>query len=65
MEEFNKGNIIFLMTLYENDACFASKPGEVVKDLESIRQSLQSFIDMRVKLEAKVKEYFRQATLLL
>jgi hypothetical protein len=41
VEEFNKGNISFLMTLYENDACFASKPGQVVKDLESIRQSLK------------------------
>jgi len=43
------------MTLYENDACFASKPGQAVKDLESIRQSFQSFIDMGVKLEAKHK----------
>lgn len=65
VEEFNKGNIIFLMTLYENDACFASKPGEVVKDLESIRQSLQSFIDMRVKLEAKVKRVLQASDLAL
>ena len=46
VEEFNKGNIDFLMTLYENEACFASKPGQVVKDLESIRQTLQGFIDI-------------------
>lgn len=44
------------MTLYEKDACFASKPGQVVQDLESIRRSLQGFIDMKVKLEAKSKE---------
>jgi hypothetical protein len=44
VEEFNKGNISFLMTLYEKDACFASKPGHVVKDLESIRRTLQDFI---------------------
>jgi ketosteroid isomerase-like protein len=55
VQEFNKGNVSFLMTLYENDACFASEPGQVVKDLESIRQSLQRFIDMRAKLEARVK----------
>ena len=55
VKEFNKGNVSFLMTLYENDACFASEPGHVVKDLESIRQSLQRFIDMRAKLEARVK----------
>ena len=30
IEEFNRGNISFLMTLYEKDACFASKPGQVV-----------------------------------
>jgi ketosteroid isomerase-like protein len=55
VQEFNKGNVSLLMTLYENDACFASEPGQVVKDLESIRQSLQKFIDMRAKLEARVK----------
>ena len=55
VKEFNKGNVSFLMTLYENDACFASEPGQVVKDLESIRQSLQRFIDMRAKLEARVE----------
>jgi ketosteroid isomerase-like protein len=65
VEEFNKSNISFLMTLYENDACFASKPGEVVKDLESIRQSLQSFIDVRVKLEAKVKRVLQASDLAL
>jgi ketosteroid isomerase-like protein len=63
VEEFNKGNVNFLMTLYENDACFASKPGQVVKDLESIRQSLQSFIDMRCKLEARVKRVLQASDL--
>ncbi|HEU4448106.1 MAG TPA: hypothetical protein VFR94_25775 [Nitrososphaeraceae archaeon] len=53
VEEFNKGNISFLMTLYEKDACFASSPGQVVKGLENIRRSMQGFIDMGVKLEAK------------
>ena len=56
VEEFNKGNVSFLMTLYENDACFASEPGQVVKDLESIRQNLQRFIEMRAKLKARVKK---------
>ena len=32
VKEFNKGNISFLMTLYENGACFASKPGQTEKD---------------------------------
>ena len=65
VEEFNKGNVSFLMTLYENDACFASEPGQVVKDLESIRQSLQRFIDMRAKLEARVKRVLQAGDLAL
>lgn len=65
VKEFNKGNVSFLMTLYENDACFASEPGQVVKDLESIRQSLQRFIDMRAKLEARVKRVLQASDLAL
>lgn len=65
VEEFNKGNINFLMTLYENDACFASKPGQVVKDLESIHQTLQGFIDMRCKLEVRVKRVLQASNLAL
>ncbi len=34
MEEFNKENIDFLMTLYEKETCFASGLGQVVTDLE-------------------------------
>ena len=65
VKEFNKGNVSFLMTLYENDACFASEPGQVVKDLESICQSLQRFIDMRAKLEARVKRVLQASDLAL
>jgi ketosteroid isomerase-like protein len=65
VEEFNKGNVSFLMTLYENDACFASEPGQVVKDLESIRQSLKRFIDIRAKLEARVKRVLQASDLAL
>ena len=53
--EFNKGNIDFLMTLYEKDACFASQPGQVVKDQERIRRTFQVIIDMGGKLEARAK----------
>ena len=65
VEEFNRGNISFLMTLYEKDACFASNPGQVVQDLESIRRSLQSFIDMKVRLEARVRRVFQAGNLAL
>jgi ketosteroid isomerase-like protein len=65
VEEFNKRNISFLMTLYEKDARFASKSGQVVKDPESIRQTLQSFIDMGTKLEARVKRVLQANDLAL
>ena len=65
VEEFNKGNISFLMTLYEKDVCFASKSGQVVKDPESIRRTLQSFIDMGTKLEAREKRVLQANDLTL
>ena len=65
VEEFNRGNVSFLMTLYEKDACFASKPGQIGQDLESIRRSLQGFIDMKVKLEARVRRVIQAGNLAL
>lgn len=65
VKEFNRGNVSFLMTLYEKDACFASKPGQVVQGLESIRRSLQGFIDMKVKLEARVRRVIQAGNLAL
>lgn len=65
VEEFNKGNTNFLMTLYERDVCFASKPGQVVKDLESIRRTLQDFIGKGAKLEAGVKRVLQVGNLAL
>ena len=65
VKEFNKGNVNFLITLYENDACFASKPGEVVKGLDNIRQSFQGLVDMGVKLSAKAKTVLKARDLAL
>lgn len=58
VSEFNKGNIDFLMTLYENDACFVNKPGQDVKDKESIRKAFIDFINDGVKLEARTKRVY-------
>ncbi|MGH9975379.1 MAG: hypothetical protein ACRD8Z_06025, partial [Nitrososphaeraceae archaeon] len=55
VREFNNGNIDFLMTLYEKDACFASEPGQVVSNLKCIHKNLQDFINSGVRLDAKVK----------
>jgi ketosteroid isomerase-like protein len=65
VQEFNKGNMSFLMTLYEKDACFASQPGQVVTDLKGIRRTIQGFLDIGAKLEAKVKRVLRASNLAL
>jgi hypothetical protein len=43
VKEFNKGNMDLLMTLYEDDACFACKSGQVVKGqvVETFKGSLK------------------------
>src|SRR5437867_1219496 len=65
VDQFNKGNISSILTLYESDACFASQPGQVVKGEESIRNSLQSFIDIKGKLKSNVKRIFRSSDIAL
>lgn len=60
-----KGNITFLITLYEKDAWFASEPGQVINDLNSIRLTLQRFINMGARLEAKVKRVIHASDLAL
>ena len=55
-DALNKGNVSYLLSLYEADACFVSQSGEIVKGLENIRQILQKFIDMKGKLETTVKD---------
>ena len=65
VEQFNKRNISFLMTLYEKDACFASKRGQVINDLDGIRRTLQDFIGMGAKLEARVKRVIQANDLAL
>ncbi len=57
-DELNKGNLSYLLSLYETDACFVSQSGEIVKGHENIRQILQKFIDMKGKLETSVKNVF-------
>jgi hypothetical protein len=54
-----------LMTLYEADACFASQPGQLAKSPESVRQSLRSFIDLKGKLDLKVKRVLQTSDLAL
>ena len=64
-EGINAGDLDSLMTLYEADACFASQPGQLAKSPESVRQSLRSFIDLKGKLDLKVKRVLQASDLAL
>ncbi|WP_458718726.1 YybH family protein [Candidatus Nitrosocosmicus sp. R] len=61
----NTGNLESLMTLYETDACFATQPGQLAKNPASISQSLRGFIDLKGKLELKVKRVLQASDLAL
>ena len=64
-ECINSGNLDSLMIFYESDACFASQPGQFIKGRANILQSLQGFVDMRGKLESKIKRVFQTSNLAL
>jgi uncharacterized protein (TIGR02246 family) len=65
VEGINTGNLDDLLTLYEVDACFATQPGQLAKSPESVRQSLRSFIDLKGKLDLKVKRVLQASDLAL
>jgi uncharacterized protein (TIGR02246 family) len=65
VEGINTGNMDSLMTLYEADACFATQPGQLAKSPESVRQSLRNFIDLKGKLDLKVKRVLQASDLAL
>jgi ketosteroid isomerase-like protein len=64
-EGINTRDLDSLMTLYEADACFASQPGQLAKSPESVRQSLRSFIDLKGRLDLKVKRVIQASDLAL
>ena len=65
VEGINTGNLDSLMTLYEDEACFASQPGQLANGPESVRRSLRSFIDLKGKLDLKVKRVLQASDLAL
>ena len=65
VEGINTGNLDALMTLYDADACFATQPGQLAKSPESVRQSLRTFIDLKGKLDLKVKRVLQASDLAL
>ena len=62
IEGINSGDLDSLMTLYEADACFASQPGQIAKSPES---GLRSLIDLKGKLDLKVKRVLQASDLAL
>jgi hypothetical protein len=51
--------------LYEADACFVPQPGEPAKSPKSVRESLRNFIDLKGKLDLKVKRVLQASDLAL
>ena len=65
VKEFNAKNVNSLINMYEADACFVIQPGQIVKGLDNIRQSLQGFIVMNGNLQSDVKEVIQTSNLAL
>jgi ketosteroid isomerase-like protein len=65
VEKFNAKNVSSLIDMYETDACFQVQPGQDVKGLENIRQSLQGFINMNGNLQSNIKGVIQATNLAL
>lgn len=65
VEGINAGDLDSLMKLYEPDACFASRPGELAKSPDAIRESLRGFTDLNGTLDLKVKRVLKASDLAL
>jgi ketosteroid isomerase-like protein len=65
VENFNAGGLSSLINMYEIDACFVSQEGEVIKGIENIRQTLESFIGMKGKIESKVDRVIQTSDIAL
>lgn len=65
VEKFNAKNVSSLLDMYETDACFQVQPGQDVKGLENIRQSLRGFIDRNGNLQSNVKGVIQASNLVL
>ena len=65
VKEFNAKNVNSLLNMYETDACFVVQPGQIVKGLDNIRQSLQGFIDMNGNLQSDITGVIQTSNLAL
>jgi uncharacterized protein (TIGR02246 family) len=54
VDGINTGNLDALMTLYEDQAAFATQPGSLAHGLQGIREGLAGFIAMNGRLDLEV-----------
>jgi uncharacterized protein (TIGR02246 family) len=65
VEGLNTGDLNSIMNLYEPDACLAPQQGQLAKTPESIREGFRSLIDLKGKLNLKVKRVIQASDLAL
>ena len=54
VEGINTGNFEMLMSLYENEAAFATQPGSLAPGLGGIREALGGFVAIKGRLDLEV-----------
>ncbi len=54
VEGINTGNYELLMSLYETEAAFATRPGSLAHGLGGIREALGGFVSMKGRLDLEV-----------
>ena len=54
VDGINTGNLDTLMTLYEPEAAFATRPGDLSHGVPGVRQALAGFLEMRGRLDLEV-----------
>jgi uncharacterized protein (TIGR02246 family) len=65
VEGINTGNYDLLLSLYEPDAAFATRPGSLAHGLGDICQALDGFIALNGKLDLKVSRVLEVGDLAL
>jgi uncharacterized protein (TIGR02246 family) len=65
VEGINSGNFDLLMSLYEPEAAFATRPGSLARGLPGICEALDGFVAMNGKLELQVRRVLEVGDLAL
>ena len=65
VDGINTGNYDLLLSLYEPDAAFATRPGKLAHGLGDICQALDGFIALNGKLDLEVKRVLQVGDLAL